>query len=209
MEVHDYVDIFMRGDRDGAQEAVKREIAAGMEPKRVIDDRLIAAMNQIGDRFRRGEVFVPEVMIAARAMQAGVTALKPFLKNEECTGAGRVLIGTVEGDLHDIGKNLVITMLEASGFQVTDLGIDVPVVRFVDEVRIHQPDIVAMSALLTTTMVNMQSVISALEGAGLRDKVKVMVGGAPVTPEFARRIGADAYGADAAHAVEQARVLLA
>jgi 5-methyltetrahydrofolate--homocysteine methyltransferase len=174
-------------------------------PQEVLNEALIAAMAEVGDRFEKREFFVPEMLIAARAMKAGVSVLKPHLGQEAMGAAGTVVIGTVSGDLHDIGKNLVIMMLEGAGFQVTDLGVDVQAEAFVKAIREHSPHFVGMSALLTTTMLSMRSTMEAIEKAGLRGGVKVMVGGAPVTQRFADEIGADIYGQDANSAVRKAK----
>jgi 5-methyltetrahydrofolate--homocysteine methyltransferase len=163
----------------------------------------------VGKDFKAGELFVPEVLIAARAMHAGMDILRPLLAEADVPTAGKYIIGTVKGDLHDIGKNLVKMMLEGAGFEIVDLGTDIDADAFVDAVREHQPNMLGMSALLTTTMVNMRTIIEALEEAGLRDSVKVMIGGAPVTAAYAEEIGADAYAPDAASAVDVAREMTA
>jgi 5-methyltetrahydrofolate--homocysteine methyltransferase len=165
-------------------------------------------MGEVGQLFEEGEYFVPEMLIAARAMQGGLLILKPFLAEGDVHSPGKVVIGTVKGDLHDIGKNLVAMMLEGSAFEIVDLGTDVSPEKFVEAVQTSGADIVAMSALLTTTMPNMTAVIEALKEAGLRDKVKIMVGGAPLTQDYASKIGADGYAADANQAVASARALL-
>jgi 5-methyltetrahydrofolate--homocysteine methyltransferase len=159
--------------------------------------------------FRSGELFVPEVLIAARAMKAGMEILRPLFVESGIEPVGRVLLGTVKGDLHDIGKNLVGMMLEGGGFEVIDLGVDVTADKFVEAIKAQKPDLVGMSALLTTTMVMMKGTIEAIAAAGLRDSVRIMVGGAPVTEEFAQDIGADAFGADASLAVIRAKELMA
>jgi 5-methyltetrahydrofolate--homocysteine methyltransferase len=164
-------------------------------------------MGVVGEKFRRDELFMPEVLIAAKAMQAAMTVLRPRLIETGVETAGTIVIGTIQGDLHDIGKNLVGMLFEGAGYQVIDLGVDVAPGRFVEAVRTHKPDIVGLSALLTTTMSRMREVIESLVEAGLRGSVKVMVGGAPVTEKFARDIGADGYSPDAASAVEKARTL--
>jgi len=166
-------------------------------------------MDAVGRDFKAGELFVPEVLIAARAMRAGMDILKPLLAEADVPSAGKYAVGTVKGDLHDIGKNLVRMMIEGGGFEVLDLGVDVSPEGFVEAVRENQPDIIGLSALLTTTMTNMKAVIEALEEAGLRDSVKIMIGGAPVTDAYAQEIGADGYAADAATAVDIARELMA
>jgi 5-methyltetrahydrofolate--homocysteine methyltransferase len=159
--------------------------------------------------FEDGEFFVPEMLIAARAMKAGMDVLRPLLVNAELQGSGKVVVGTVQGDLHDIGKNLVCMLLEGASFEIVDLGADVPPEKFVEAVQTHQPDIVAMSALLTTTMPNMKTVIEELKKAGLRDQVKVMVGGAPLSAQYAEIMGADGYAPDGNKAVALAKSLIA
>jgi 5-methyltetrahydrofolate--homocysteine methyltransferase len=186
-----------------AQEALDQ----GLVPEEILQGGLIAGMDEVGKDFKAGELFVPEVLIAARAMHAGMDVLRPLLAEGDVPSTGKYVIGTVKGDLHDIGKNLVRMMLEGAGFQTIDLGTDVSPEGFVAAVRQHQAGLVGMSALLTTTMVHMRSTIEALEEAGLRDSVKVMIGGAPVTAAFAEEVGADAYAPDAASAVDVARSL--
>jgi 5-methyltetrahydrofolate--homocysteine methyltransferase len=195
------------GDDEEVAELVKQALTQGLSPKEVLSDGLIAGMDRVGRDFKAGDLFVPEVLVAARAMHAGMNILRPLLVGSDVVTAGKCIIGTVKGDLHDIGKNLVKMMLEGAGFEIVDLGVDVKPEAFVAAVREHQPSIVGMSALLTTTMVSMKTTIEALKEAGLRDSVKIMVGGAPVTETFARDIGADAYSADAGSAVETARQL--
>lgn len=190
-------------------ELVQKALDEGMPPGDILQGGLIVGMDQVGRDFKAGEMFVPEVLIAARAMHAGMKVLRPLLAESEASSVGKYLIGTVKGDLHDIGKNLVKMMLEGAGFETIDLGTDVEPEAFVDAVREHQPQLVGMSALLTTTMVQMKATIEALQEAGVRDSVKIMVGGAPVTEVFAREIGADAYAPDAASAVDVARELAA
>jgi 5-methyltetrahydrofolate--homocysteine methyltransferase len=198
---------------DGEDEVVaglvQKALDQGMEPKQILQGGLIAGMDEVGRDFKAGDLFVPEVLIAARAMHAGMNVLRPLLAESDTPSAGKYLIGTVKGDLHDIGKNLVKMMLEGAGFETVDLGTDADPQAFVDAVRQHKPQMIGMSALLTTTMVQMKATIEALEEAGLRDSVKIMVGGAPVTDAFAREIGADAYAPDAATAVDVARGLAA
>jgi 5-methyltetrahydrofolate--homocysteine methyltransferase len=185
------------------QEALDRGIA----PAVILGDALVAGMDVVGEKFRRDELFMPEVLIAAKAMQAAMTVLRPKLIETGAKTAGTIVIGTVQGDLHDIGKNLVGMLFEGAGYQVIDLGVDVTPARFVEAVKTRGPEIVGLSALLTTTMPRMREVIESLLEAGLRGRVKVMVGGAPVTDKFARDIGADGYTPDAAGAVEMARAL--
>jgi len=186
------------------QEALNRNIP----PSKILSDGLVSGMDIVGEKFRRDEFFMPEVLISARAMQAGMDILRPKLIETGVRLAGKIVLGTVKGDLHDIGKNLVGMLMEGAGFQVIDLGIDVPSERFVDAVKSNQPNILGLSALLTTTMPKMKEVIESLVEAGVRDRVKVMVGGAPITEKYARDIGADGYAPEAASAVEKARELI-
>jgi len=198
-----------RGDAEKVEELVKKALEENLTPKKILEDGLIKGMDIIGTKFKKNEVYVPEVLIAARAMHAGMDVLKPKLIESGVKNIGTVAIGTVKGDLHDIGKNLVKMMLEGAGFEVIDLGIDVSPDKFVEAVKEHKPNIIGMSALLTTTMVNMVDVIKALNVAGLRDKVKIMVGGAPITQNYANQIGADGYSPDAASAVDKAKTFIA
>jgi 5-methyltetrahydrofolate--homocysteine methyltransferase len=190
-------------------EEVQKALDAGIGPAEILNQGMIAAMGEVGRLFEEGEYFVPEMLIAARAMQKGLEVLKPFLTDADVQSPGKVAIGTVKGDLHDIGKNLVAMMLEGAAFEVIDLGTDVSPERFIQAVRENGAQIIAMSALLTTTMPNMKNTIEALKEAGLRDKVKVMIGGAPVTQTYADQIGADGFAEDASRAVAKARSLLA
>jgi 5-methyltetrahydrofolate--homocysteine methyltransferase len=195
------------GEDQEVAELVQGALDQGLEPGEILRGGLIVGMDEVGRDFKAGDLFVPEVLIAARAMHAGMNILRPLLADSDVVSAGKCVIGTVKGDLHDIGKNLVKMMLEGAGFETIDLGTDVGPGAFVEAVREHQPQLVGMSALLTTTMVQMKATIEALEESGLRQSVKIMVGGAPVTDAFARQIGADAYAADAASAVDVARGL--
>jgi len=197
------------GEDEAVAKLVQEALDQGMEPQEVLSGGLIAGMDEVGRDFKAGDLFVPEVLIAARAMHAGMGVLRPLLAEGDAHSAGKLVIGTVEGDLHDIGKNLVKMMIEGAGFETVDLGTDAKPDVFVEAVREHRPRIVGMSALLTTTMVKMKTTIEALEEAGLRDSVKIMVGGAPVTAAFAEEIGADAYAPDAASAVDVARGFMA
>jgi|YNPNPStandDraft_1061719.scaffolds.fasta_scaffold04060_5 5-methyltetrahydrofolate--homocysteine methyltransferase len=197
------------GEEEEVAELVKSALDQGLSPSEILQGGLIAGMDEVGRDFKCGELFVPEVLVAARAMHAGMNILRPLLSKSDAQGLGKFVIGTVEGDLHDIGKNLVKMMMEGAGFEVIDLGTDVKPAAFVQAVKEHQPKLVGMSALLTTTMVAMRSTIEALNEAGVRGSVKVMVGGAPVTNDFAQSIGADAYAPDAAAAVDIARQLIA
>jgi 5-methyltetrahydrofolate--homocysteine methyltransferase len=195
------------GDADAVASLVQQALDEGQSAADVLSGGLIAGMDEVGRDFKAGDLFVPEVLIAARAMHAGMAILRPLLADSDVPTAGKFLIGTVVGDLHDIGKNLVRMMLEGAGFETVDLGTDVKPEGFVAAVREHQPELLGMSALLTTTMPGMQATIDALQEAGLRDTLKIMVGGAPVTAAFAEKIGADAYAPDAASAVDTARAL--
>ncbi len=196
------------GEDEMVAELVQKALDQGIEPQEILAGGLIAGMDVVGKDFKAGDLFVPEVLIAARAMHAGMGILRPLLAESDVPSAGKYVIGTMAGDLHDIGKNLVKMMLEGAGFETVDLGTDVQPGVFVDAVREHQPTIIGMSALLTTTMIQMKATIEALEEAGLRDVVKIMVGGAPVTAAFAEEIGADAYAPDAASAVDVARSMV-
>ncbi len=186
------------------KELVPNALAEGISPKAILEDGLLAGMNMVGERFRNNEVFVPEVLLAARAMNAGTELLKPYMADSGVAPLGRACLGTVKGDLHDIGKNLVRMMLEGKGIEVIDLGVDVSPEQFVQAAIDNQCGIIACSALLTTTMAAMGEVVEQAKAAGIRDKVKIMVGGAPVTAQFCRSIGADAYTSDAATAANVA-----
>jgi len=189
--------------------SVQQALNEGMGPAEILNQGMIAAMGEVGRLFEEGEYFVPEMLIAARAMQKGLELLKPYLTEADVQSPGKVAIGTVKGDLHDIGKNLVAMMLEGAAFEVIDLGTDVSPERFIQAVKENGAQIIAMSALLTTTMPNMKNTIEALKEAGLRDNVKVMIGGAPVTQNYADQIGADGFAEDASRAVAKAKSLLA
>jgi len=201
-------DGILDGDRDIVRARVTEALSAGMPPAVILNESMIAAMAEVGRRFEIGEYFVPEMLIAARAMKEGLAILKPRLLEAKVEPIGRVVLGTVKGDLHDIGKNLVGMMLEGAGFEVIDLGTDVAPDQFVETVKGKQPQIIGLSALLTTTMPSMKTTIQALEAANARDQVKVMIGGAPVTQKYADEIGADAYATDASSATARARALL-
>lgn len=198
----------IRGDAASVQQDVQAAIDAGIGADDILKQGLIPAMGEVGDLFEKGEYFVPEMLVSARAMQSGLELLKPLLASAEVQSTGKVVLGTVQGDLHDIGKNLVGMMLEGAGFELVDLGADVSPEKFAQAVRENQPDILAMSALLTTTMPAMKSTIDALAGAGLRSQVKVMVGGAPITDEYANGIGADGFAPDASRAASLAKKLV-
>ncbi len=195
----------IEGNIEQVQALVKQAVNAGLPAEQILNQSLIAGMSEVGHLFECGELFVPEMLIAARAMKAGLELLRPSLIAANVHAIGRVVIGTVQGDLHDIGKNLVAMMLEGVGFQVIDLGVDVPPRKFVDAVQEHKPHLVGLSALLTTTMPNMKATIEALNEAGLRSSVNVMIGGAPVTEKYASGIGADIYAPDASSAATRAR----
>lgn len=207
--LHEIFNGILEGKRAIIKEKVKEAIDLGMAPEVILNDGMIAAMTQVGQRFERGEFYIPEMLIAARAMQDGLTILKPCLGQARVQFTGKVIAGTVHGDLHDIGKNLVCMMLEGAGFEIQDLGTNISPQKFVEAARASSPDIVAMSALLTTTMPGMKATIVALTEAGLRSKVKVMVGGAPLTEGYAQQIGADGYAPDASRAVALAKSLIA
>ena len=196
------------GDADKVAELVEAALKGGLSPTWVLNEGLMKGMNVVGDLFKRDELFVPEVILSAKAMKRGTEILQPLMAGEN-QGASRVaVLGTVKGDIHDIGKNLVRTMMEGAGFEVIDLGIDIPAETFVQKTKEVKPQIVAMSALLTTTMVYMKDVIEALQEAGIRDQVKIMVGGAPITQAFAAEIGADGTAPDAVTAADLARNLM-
>jgi 5-methyltetrahydrofolate--homocysteine methyltransferase len=196
------------GDMNATQELVQKNLAEKMPPEQILKDGLISAMTEVGRRFESGDFYVPEMLISARAMKSGLALLRPYLTEANVQAVGKVIIGTVQGDLHDIGKNLVGMMLEGAGFEVIDLGADVSPDKYVAAVKEHQPDLIACSALLTTTMPRMENIISSLKEAGLRDQVKVMIGGAPVTDKYAIEIGADGYAQDAAAAASLAKELI-
>jgi len=188
-------------DIEGIQEACKEAIEAGIPAYKAISDGMAKGMNIVGQKYENNEYFLAELIMAGETMKEGMKILEPHLKSADVKKIGKVIIGTVRGDLHDIGKNIVITLLESAGFEVIDLGVDVPPEKFVEAVREHKPDILGMSALLTTTMLEMENTIKALKEAGLRDKVKIIIGGAPITPEYAEKIGADAAARDAVEGV--------
>ena len=195
----------IEGNADEAVDLVAQAIEQGLPPGRILNEGLIAAMAEVGQLFERGEFYVPEMLIAARAMESGLERLQPRLAEADVRAIGKVVLGTVQGDVHDIGKNLVGMMLKGAGFEVIDLGVDVSPQKFVDAVKEHQPDLVGCSALLTTTMPNMKAVIEALRTAGVRHHLKVMVGGAPLTEAYAAEIDADIYAPDAASAATRAK----
>jgi corrinoid protein of di/trimethylamine methyltransferase len=201
-------DAVVNGDAKTAVAITKEALAENADPMELVTQYMIPAMNEVGRRFEAEEYFVPELLLSARAMKSAMELIRPLLAARGAQPVGRVVIGTVKGDLHDIGKNLVASMLEGGGFEVIDLGADVPPEKFVEAVQERNAQIVALSALLTVTMPAMKTTIEALKAAGLRDRVKVMVGGAPVTHKYAEEIGADGYGENASVAVQLARRLI-
>jgi len=198
----------IKGDIQAATAETRSAVDSGGDVRDILDNGLIAAMDEVGERFSKGLIFVPQMLRSAKTMQQCVKLLEPLLAEGDVASKGKVLIGTVKGDLHDIGKNLVSMMMEGAGFAITDLGVDVSPEKFVQKAQEIEPDIVALSALLSTTMPAMPQTIEALEKAGVRGKVKVMIGGAPVTEEYAQEIKADSYAADAGSAVSRAKELL-
>jgi corrinoid protein of di/trimethylamine methyltransferase len=201
-------DAIVNGNHELSVATTRSAIEEGIDPQRIIAGYMIPAMDKIGKMFEDCDVFIPELLMAARAMKGSLQLLQPLLTTSGAESKGRVLIGTVQGDLHDIGKNIVGSMLEGAGFQVINLGNDVTPQKFVDGIKNHNPQIVAMSALLTTTMTSMETTIKAIQDAGLRDKVKIMIGGAPVSKLFSEKIGADGYSDNANGAVKLARTLV-
>jgi corrinoid protein of di/trimethylamine methyltransferase len=201
-------DAILNGDEKLALQLIKEALKEGADPEELITKGMIPAMDEVGRLFEAQEYFIPEMLLAGRAMKAALEPIRPLLAARGAQPTGRIVLGTVKGDLHDIGKNLVGSMLEGAGFDVVDVGIDVPPEKFVEAVQSNNPHIVALSTLLTVTMPEMKKVIDALNQAGIRSKVKVMVGGAPVTQKFADEIGADGYGENASLAVSVARSLM-
>jgi 5-methyltetrahydrofolate--homocysteine methyltransferase len=208
MLLEDIAQAVIEGDGEKVELLVRQALSEGVAASLIINDGLIAGMNTVGRRFKDGEFFIPEVMMSARAMHGGLAVVRPLLTRSEQGSRGTIIICTVKGDVHDIGKNLVSMMLEGAGFRVMDLGTDVPPEKLVEAVREHSPQMVAMSTLLTTTLHRIPEAVKAIEAAGLRGKVKIIVGGAPVTRAFADKAGADGYAPDAALAVDKARELL-
>jgi len=208
MDLNEIKENVINGNKKETEDLVNQALSEGTAAADILNTSMIPAMDEVGTRFEKGDFFVPEMLIAARAMKAGIAILKPLLAESGVAPRGKVVIGTVRGDLHDIGKNLVGLMLEGGGFEVVDLGTDVSVEKFIDAVKSERPHVLAMSALLTTTMSSAAEVIESLEKEGLRGTVKVMFGGAPVTDVYAEKIGADGYASDAAAAVKKARALL-
>jgi corrinoid protein of di/trimethylamine methyltransferase len=201
-------DAILSGNLNQSVATTQEAISEGINAQSIINDYMVKAMEEMGARFESGKAFVPNLLMSARAMKGSLDLLKPLLKSEGGSSAGIIVIGTVKGDLHDIGKNLVASMLEGCGFEVINLGVDINSDKFVEAVKEHNADIVCMSALLTTTMTYMKEVIAALENAGLKNKVKVMIGGAPLSQSFADQIGADGYSDNANSAVQLAKSLI-
>ncbi|MDR3225591.1 MAG: corrinoid protein [Clostridiales Family XIII bacterium] len=208
MNFQELIDAVKAGNVNAVTTLVKQGLDDGTNPQSILDDGLLKAMNEIGARFKNNEVFVPEVLIAARALNAGTSVLKEKIDGSGSSAVGKVVIATVSGDLHDIGKNLVKMMMESVGFDVIDLGVDVTAEKIVAAVKEHDADVVALSTLLTTTMAYQRTIVSALIEAGVRDKVKIMIGGAPTTQAFCDDIGADGYTSDAPSAADMAKELV-
>jgi len=210
--MNDHLDDIRGAIIGGKHKEIEALVKAAIEEKvnlnEMINDAMIAAMDVVGQRFADSEIFVPEMLVSAVTMKKGLYLIRPLLKGEEIESKGTIIMCTVKGDIHDIGKNLVIMMLEGAGFNIVDLGVDITVEKLIQQVEEINPDILGLSALLTTTMQGMKNVIETLESKGLRNKVKVMIGGAPVDAKFAEKIGADGYGKDATEAVKFARALL-
>jgi 5-methyltetrahydrofolate--homocysteine methyltransferase len=204
----DMHELVIAGRRKEVQELTQKLLDDGHTPEDILYKGLLPGMAVVGDRFEAGEYFIPEMLIAARALNAGLDVLRPFLSDADMNPAGKVLIGTVEGDIHDIGKNLVAVMLQGAGFQVIDAGVDVSPQQFVELISEHKPDMVGLSALLTTTMPAMADTIDAIVAEGLRESVKVFIGGAPITQDYADKIGADGYGRNATMAAKVAQQIM-
>jgi 5-methyltetrahydrofolate--homocysteine methyltransferase len=198
----------VKGNAEAAKTFTEKALSQGVSAEEILNQGLVSGMGVIGEQFKNNEIFIPEVLVAARAMKAGMQIIRPLLAEANVKKLGKVVIGTVSGDLHDIGKNIVSMLLEGAGFEVTDLGADVPKEKFLESVRNENPDVLGMSALLTTTMVFMKDIVEALEEDNLKDKVKVVIGGAPITQSYADEIGADGYAPDAASAVDMVKGLL-
>ena len=196
-----------KGDDEKVLELTKRAIAEKVSPKKILDEGLIGGMNVVGEQFKNHDIFLPDVLLAAKAMYAGMSELRPLLIKEGIPTLGKAVIGTVQGDLHDIGKNLVGIMLKGAGFEVIDLGSDVSPEKFIEAAEREDASVIGMSALLTTTMSAMENVVELLAKKGLADKIKTIIGGAPVSLDFAKEIGADSYGYDGVNAVEQVKRL--
>lgn len=198
----------LEGDSDASASITQQGLDEGVSAGDILNNGLIVGMNEVGVRFKAGDMFVPEVLMSAESMASGMTLLRPLLAESKTKMAGTIVMGTVQGDLHDIGKNLVGMMCEGAGFDIVDIGFNAPPERFIQAIKEHQPQVVGMSAMLTTTMRAMGHTIKAIEEAGLRDQVKIIVGGAPVDEEFSKKIGADGYGSNAVAGPEVAKSLL-
>jgi 5-methyltetrahydrofolate--homocysteine methyltransferase len=208
MSLESIYEAILNGDAKKTSAEVQAALDQNLKPESILYEACIPAMGEVGRLFEQGEKFVPEMLISARAMQTAVNLLKPHLSQESMRKVGKVVIGTVAGDLHDVGKNLVAMMLEGAGFEVIDLGTDVSPQQFVEAVQANEPELIGMSALLTTTMTSIGATIEALQEAGLRERVKVLIGGAPVTQDFATRVGADGFAPDAGSATRVAKGLI-
>ncbi len=206
--LEEMADEVQKGNSDSVEALVRRALSQDMSAEEILNGGLVEGMNTVSEKFKNNEIFIPEVLISAKAMRSGLEIIKPLLAEANVKSKGKVVIGTVKGDLHDIGKNIVAMLLQGAGFDVVDLGADVPLEKFVEFVRKERADVVGMSALLTTTMIFMKDVIEALKNAGLRENVKVIIGGAPVTESFAAQIQADGYAPDAASAADLTKRLL-
>lgn len=206
--LEEMADEVQKGNSDSVEVLVERALSQNMSAEEILNGGLVEGMNTVSEKFKNNEIFIPEVLISAKAMSSGLEILKPLLAVANVKSKGKVVIGTVKGDLHDIGKNIVAMMLQGAGFDIVDLGADVPAEKFVEFVRKERADVVGMSALLTTTMISMKEIIEALENADLRENVKVIIGGAPVTESYAAQIQADGYAPDAASAVDLTKKLL-
>ena len=202
MDLKEIADNLIKGKAPEVKELVQRAIDEGEDVEKVLNEGLVAGMSVVGAKFKANEFYVPEVLIAARAMKAGMKILRPILREKNIKGVGTVVLGTVRGDLHDIGKNLVAMMLEGAGFEIIDLGVDVSSEKFIETAKEKKADLVGLSALLTTTMPSMKDVVKAVGDSGLKDKVKVMIGGAPLTQSYADEIGADGFGSSASEAMD-------
>jgi 5-methyltetrahydrofolate--homocysteine methyltransferase len=207
-KMNEIAENLVQGKNEVTKELVREALDEGLDAEKILREGLLTGMSIVGDKFKKGEFYLPEVILAARTMKTSMEVLRPILISKNVKSLGVVVMGTVKGDLHDIGKNLVNMMLEGAGFEVIDLGIDVPKEKFIQVIKERQPNILGLSALLTTTMPAMKGVITALENSGLRERVRVMVGGASITEEYADKIGADGYAREAASAVDKAKELL-
>ena len=208
-DLHTITETLIAGDGDNLLELVQGALDAGTPAKEILQKGLIAGMDIVGEKMESGDMFIPEVLMSAQAMAGAVEILKPLLAEGDSSSAGKVIIGTVKGDLHDIGKNLVVMMMESAGFEVIDMGVDVAPEKFVEAIKTNKPTIVGLSALLTTTMPMMKKTIMTIEESGLRDGLKIIVGGAPVNQAFADEVGADGYAPDAGAASKLAKALYA